>query len=210
VAVLLDHVDGRHPDLTQPGDIAAIADVLADQARELEPSPAGIDVPSIVEPVTRWQKRWDVLAEAPQPYLPAWAAADFDRLHARVRALPDRLTDDCLCHFDVRADNLLLRPDGSPVVLDWGLPHRGPSWTDLAFLAGQLPPEAAGDALTAWLAPSAREIAVDVLLTFAGQQAWWSRQPAPPALPTLPAFCREDAHHLFRTLQHVEGADSTP
>jgi hypothetical protein len=203
VALMLDHIDGRYPDLSVAADVRTIAGALSAQSRELTPAPQAVDVPTLAERTTRWARRWTAMAEAPVRYLPAWAAADFDALYARVDALPRRLDATTLCHLDVREDNLLIRPDGSAVILDWGRPHRGPGWADVALLAGQVPPGEAERALVDWAPEAALDTATDLLLSFAGQAAWWAQQPPPPALPNLPAFCRQDAEHVFRSLERL-------
>jgi aminoglycoside phosphotransferase (APT) family kinase protein len=198
---MLDHIDGRYPDLRSDADAQIIADTLAEQARELTPAPQSIEVPTLSERTERWARRWEAIADEPVRYLPTWAVEEFDALYARVQVLPHRLTTSTLCHLDIREDNLLIRPDGSAVILDWGRAHRAPTWADLTLLAGQLPAESAGRALRTWIPSAERATAIDLLLTFAGQAAWWAQQPPPPGLPNLPAFCRQDADHLLELLQ---------
>ena len=75
------------------------------------------------------------LAAGPAAALPAWVVSRFDELLVRVTRLPGELPATTLCHFDIRDDNLLVRPDGEVMVLDWGMARLGPSWTDLVLLA---------------------------------------------------------------------------
>ena len=35
-----------------------------------------------------------------------------------------------VAHWDIRVDNLLRRPDGRIVFVDWGMAARGPAWVD--------------------------------------------------------------------------------
>ncbi|MCM3515590.1 phosphotransferase [Nocardioides sp. P86] len=61
--------------------------------------------------------------------MPAWVRRERDALAgllARVRLEPV----DHVVHFDIRDDNLLVRPDGGVVFLDWGAFGVGPAWTD--------------------------------------------------------------------------------
>jgi len=41
-----------------------------------------------------------------------------------------------VAHWDIRVDNLLRRPGGEIVFVDWGMAARGPAWAVTAFLAG--------------------------------------------------------------------------
>lgn len=45
-----------------------------------------------------------------------------------------------LCHWDLREDNLIIRPDRRPaVIVDWGLARIGPEWADRFRLALEFP-----------------------------------------------------------------------
>ena len=46
----------------------------------------------------------------------------------------DDLRGDRLVHLDARADNLLIRPDGTVVVVDWPWAARGAGWFDALAL----------------------------------------------------------------------------
>ena len=199
VAVVLDHVDGRFPDLAVDADFAAVAATLHRQVAELTPAPDGVTVLPLATTAERWANRWTQhLAADPGRYLPPWAVARFDELHDRVGDLAGQLPTTTLCHFDVRDDNLLVRPDGAVVVLDWGLARLGPAWTDLVMLAAQRPTAAAAQQwLQRWVPSGAEELVTSFVLAFGGSQAWNGEQPAQPSLPTLAAFCRADARRLL-------------
>ena len=113
-----------------------------------------------------------------------------------MRRLPDRLPPRTLCHFDIRDDNLLIRPDGTAAVIDWGMARLGPVWVDPLLLALQ---QGTGSAvrLVTSLPPAEQETAVDFLTAFAGSQAWNARQPARPGLPHFAAFCADDVTRLL-------------
>ncbi|PZF81472.1 aminoglycoside phosphotransferase family protein [Jiangella anatolica] len=199
VALLLEDVDGRPPDLADPHgvDEAAVRATVERQARELTPAPAGTPairrLPDVAE---RWRERWADLAGAPDHVLPPWTAGRVAELYRRVATLPERLTTESLCHWDVREDNLLIRPDGSAAIVDWGMACLGPSWGDAFVLALTWMDTAAFDSLTAAL-PVDPEVVTDLLLAFAGAQAWRGAQPEQPGLPTLAAFCRAEAARGF-------------
>ena len=194
-ALLLDHIDGRHPDLGDPVEYRAAADLVAAQVAELTPAPT-VDATPLAETARRWARRWNDVAADPARYLPPWAAARAEELIARVRRLPDRLSPLSLCHFDIRDDNLLIRPDGTAAILDWGMARLGPAWVDPLLLALQNSTDSAVRQVDR-LDPAEQEAAVDFLTAFAGSQAWNAQQPARPGLPHLAAFCAEDATRLF-------------
>ena len=62
--------------------------------------------------------------------MPAWVVERLDDLMADCHRLVERAEPDRLVHWDIRDDNLLTRPDGSIVFVDWGQASRGPAWTD--------------------------------------------------------------------------------
>ena len=194
-ALLLEHVEGRHPDLGATLDHRAAANLVAAQVAELTPPPAA-DATPLAESARRWARRWSTIAADPAGYLPAWAAARTDEMLARARRLPDRLPAQTLCHFDVRDDNLLVRPDGTAAILDWGMARLGPSWADPFLLALQNSTDTTVRVVST-LTPTEHEAAVDLITALAGSQAWNARQPAPPGLPHLPAFCADDATRLL-------------
>jgi hypothetical protein len=194
-ALLLEHVEGRHPDLGATLGHRAAANLVAAQVAELTPPPAA-DATPLAESARRWARRWSTIAADPAGYLPAWAAARTDEMLARARRLPDRLPAQTLCHFDVRDDNLLVRPDGTAAILDWGMARLGPSWADPLLLALQNSTDTTVRVVST-LTPTEHEAAVDLITALAGSQAWNARQPAPPGLPHLPAFCADDATRLL-------------
>lgn len=134
VALLLDDVEGRHPDLDDPADADAVRGVVRAQARSL--SDAAGSIPVATEDMAARVRRWhDLVAgatehEAARAALPAWWHRDEPALLARIAALADRISVAAWCHLDVRDDNLLIRPDGRAVILDWGMSCPGPSWLD--------------------------------------------------------------------------------
>ncbi|TDE00339.1 phosphotransferase family protein [Jiangella asiatica] len=196
VALLLADVDGRYPDLADPHgpDAVAVRATLERQARELTPSPPGLHVRTLPEMAGRWLSRWQEIAADPARFLPEWAVARAGVLHDRVATLPTRLATETLCHWDVRDDNLLIRPDGGVVIVDWGMACIGPAWGDAFALALTWADSPVFDEL---MRPADPETVTDLLLLFGGSQARRAAMPAPPGLPAFPAFCRRDADRQF-------------
>lgn len=198
VALLLADVDGRAPDLTDPvgADAVAVRALVERQARELTPSPLGPGLRTLAEMAETWRGRWADLAGAPDGVLPPWMAGRIRDLYRRVATVPERLTAETLCHWDVRDDNLLIRPDGSAVIVDWGMACLGPSWADAFMLALTWVETPAFDDLMA-AQPVDADLVTDLVLAFAGSQAWRGAQPAPPGLPTFADYCRAEAIRGF-------------
>ncbi len=199
VALLLEDVDARPPDLADPygTDAAAVRELVGRQARELTPPPPGVSGNRLLpEMAERWRERWAELAGAPDHVLPPWMAGLVAQLYRRVATLPERLTTEALCHWDVREDNLLVRPDGAAVIVDWGMSCLGPSWGDAFMLALTWVDTPAFDELMA-TQPVGPDVVTDLLLAFAGAQAWRGAQPPQPGLPTLAEYCRAEAARGF-------------
>ena len=127
VALVLEDVDGTHPDLS---DDAAMDRLLADVDR----LPAVLDerVPVVPAPkpddgglndlragFEKWAAAFSLLDEVPRDLAPQWLVEGADEYGARVRAMAEQPFEH-LVHWDIRNDNLLQRPDGSIVFVDWG------------------------------------------------------------------------------------------
>jgi len=195
VALLLEHVEGRYPDLDDDDHFNALAAAMAQQSRELTPAPQGVPSGAMMSNnARRWAPRWQVIAADPNSFLPAWAVTRADELLDRALSLPDQLLAESLCHCDGRDDNTLIRPDGTAVILDWGMWQLGPHWLDLALLAVQRSdPLKANSWLQSWLPPEHSEAVTNLLVSFGGSQAWRAAQPWDPMLPAMQAYSLEDA-----------------
>jgi len=95
-----------------------------------------------------------------------------------------------LVHFDIRADNVLVRENGTAVIVDWSSACRGAGWLDSLLLAldcavqgGPPPDEVLSAARPAALVPPERLRCVVAALT--GYFIDHARRPAPPGLPTV-------------------------
>jgi hypothetical protein len=200
VAILLEDVPGRHPD---QADEDAVWTVVTAQTAELTPPP--VNVLTLADRArSRWLPRWAEVMTQPVRYLPAWCLPRADEYAVRVAALPEQLEPTTLCHWDIRDDNLLVRPDGSVVIVDWGMSCLGPRWADELCFAFALAQPAHAGALLDRIAERHRvpgDLLTDVLLGLAGMLAWAAFQPAPPGLPTMPAFRAEEATRLFALLR---------
>jgi hypothetical protein len=95
-------------------------------------------------------------------------------------------------HTDVRADNLLVRPDGVVTVVDWPWACREPAWLDALLLLVNVRLFSGHDVraqltwLTAVTGVDRGDLAV--LAGVAGFFADAARRPAPVGLPNVRAF----------------------
>lgn len=200
VAFLLEDVAGRHP---EPADADAVLAVVTAQAAELTPPP--VTILTLADRArSRWLARWPEVAVEPGRYLPDWLAPRAAECAARVATLPDRLAATTLCHWDVRDDNVLIRPDGSVVIFDWGMSCLGPIWADEFCFAIALADPAHGPELLDRI--SARydvssDVLTDMLLGLIGLLSWGARQPPPPGLPTMPAFRAAEAERFLNLVR---------
>ncbi len=196
-ALLLEEVGGAVP--VTPWTVEAARAVLADVvACTAAATPCPVpDLPPFSAAVADELSRWALLVDEPPADLTGWERAHLDRLVC----VPDRLLDrggcvgDSLVHTDLRADNLLVTPDGSTVLLDWAWACVGPAWVDPVLLAldmavhGGLDPQALVEDLPAVRAADPRDV-TDVLAGLTGMWGVSMRRPAPPHMPTLRSFQR--------------------
>jgi hypothetical protein len=174
VALLLEDVEGRHADLSDDQEMAtllAATDRLGERlARVPVPtrlarsfaSPGYVDVWAVF---AGWAEAADHIADLPHDLVPPLVRRQASRCRDLVRGLLAPGSSG-LAHWDIRNDNLLMRPDGSIVFVDWGACAVGPRWVDplLARLervdspwfdesaaASELLAEAGEDLVTGWL-----------------------------------------------------------
>lgn len=132
VALLIEDVEGRHPDFTDAAELAAVLNGTDRLSEVLQ----GLDVPASVNLVDvgfvfgKWAENLDRLADAPaEAPVPAWLRSDPHGWAAVLREHAERPMPH-VAHWDIRVDNLLRRPGGDIVFLDWGAAARGPAWAD--------------------------------------------------------------------------------
>jgi hypothetical protein len=200
VVLVLEDVAGTHPRTPWvESEIHAAAAALRDLAAALTPSPIP-GLPAAADHFASDFHRWHDLAASPPDDLDPWAA---DRL-GTLRAAADRgLTaitgGQTVVHSDLRADNILIRPDGRFVFIDWPWGCTGPDWLDAVLLAINVIVHG-GDPgpLTAGVDP---ELTTGVVAGITGYFHYQSRLPAPPGLPTVRAFQRFQGDALLPWLR---------
>ena len=148
----------------------------------------------------------------PPPRLDPWVAAHLAELCAAADRGLACLTGDTLCHLDVRADNLLIGPDGAVTVVDWPWACRGPAWLDTAMLLVNVRlhgghAERVLTDLAARTGADPRDF-TDVLAGAAGDFLDAARRPAPAGLPTLREFQRAQGEALLPWLRERRATGS--
>jgi hypothetical protein len=194
VALVLADVEGRHPVTPwEPGEIAAVLDTLQRLADELTPVPAGLVVRRTEEELGGDFAGFDNLAAEPWDELPPPARDHFDELRSLAARAGEACHGESLVHLDVRADNMLVRPDGSVVLVDWPWACRGAAWIDSVSLLLNVALYGGHDVEALMTASPVLRAAdpAEVTAFLAGLAAYFldvARQPSPPGLPTLRAF----------------------
>jgi hypothetical protein len=194
VALVLADVDGRHPMTPwETAEIAAVLETLQRLADELTPVPVGLVVPRTEDELRNEFGGFDKLASEPWDDLPSLASDHLDELRALAFRGIDACHGESLVHLDVRADNLLVRPDGSVVLVDWPWACRGAAWIDSVSLLMNVALYGGHD-VEALMTRSPVLCAADpdvVTAFLAGLAAYFldaARRPAPAGLPTVRAF----------------------
>jgi aminoglycoside phosphotransferase (APT) family kinase protein len=206
---VFDDVDGRHPDLADPAQLAAVLSTVDAMGRLLTPCPVPW-APAIAGKLGPAFGGWRQLREVgPAAELDAWQRAHIDKLVALEAGWVDATRGDTLLHLDLRADNLLRTPDGRIVAVDWAHPAVGARWVDAAgtVIASVLPVDVADRTLrTGTGLAGTDQAAIDTFLcALAGYWQRSSRLPAPPASPNLREHQRVRALAATRLLAHRTG-----
>ncbi|WP_412748909.1 aminoglycoside phosphotransferase family protein [Krasilnikovia sp. M28-CT-15] len=195
VALVLEDIEGRHPYTPwRPDELAAAVRGLRLLATALTPSPMA-DLPMAADRLADNFAGWDRLAADPPPDLDPWARDHLDELRAAARWALTTLDGDTLCHCDVRADNMLLRPEGTVVVVDWPWGCVGPDWLDTVLLAENVIVHG-GDPAPVLTGIDPRTVTA-IMAGLAGYFVDRARQPPPPGIPTVRAFQRAQGEALL-------------
>ena len=202
VALVLEDVEARHPSTPwQADELRAVVDALHQVASVELPSdaPLGPIEDALAGDADEW-RRIDLDALPPLPRgIDAWVREHRDELTDAATRGATAARGDRLVHYDTRADNILLRPDGSVVLVDWPWAARGAGWFDALSLLINVryyDPDADVEGLISRhpvFAGMPAAAATDVLTGFAGMFLGSSLRPAPPNMPTLRGFQRDQA-----------------
>ncbi|WP_412742691.1 aminoglycoside phosphotransferase family protein [Krasilnikovia sp. MM14-A1004] len=199
VALVLEDIEGRHPHTPwRPDELTAAVHGLRQLAAALTPSPVA-GLPTAGDRLADNFAGWDRVAADPPPDLDPWAADRLDELRAAAHEALTMLHGDTLCHCDVRADNMLLRPDGTVVFVDWPWGCIGPDWLDTVLLAENVIVHG-GDPAPLLTDVDPRAVTT-IMAGLAGYFVDRARQPPPPGIPTVRAFQRAQGAALLPWLR---------
>ncbi|GAA5157036.1 aminoglycoside phosphotransferase family protein [Ornithinimicrobium tianjinense] len=208
VALVIEDVEGRHPlvpwtDAELRSSLAALTHLAGRTAPAAWPALHE----ELVGEFGAWARIRDAGPAEEATPLDPWVVDRLDGLVAlAARTLP-RLAGGSIAHTDVRADNLLVTPDGSVRLVDWPWASRGAPWADAVMLLVNV--RWGGDLdvrphLGAVLDLGASH--EDVLGLVAGLGGFFTEagtRPPAAGLPTLRAFQREQGHACVRLLQEL-------
>jgi len=211
VVLLLEFVEGRPAPLPWTAETAAAAlSNLTELAEALTPAPPGVTAPAataLAPMVDGW------LSLVGRPDLDPWLAGRLDLLRTVSQDVLAHVGGETLVHLDLRADNLMLRPDGRLVVVDWAWAVRGAAWVDPALLTIEFISSGDDtvdpDALVTRIATAhgiSTSLVVDLLVGVLGFFENVGRHADPPGLPTLRQFQRFQAEALRNWLRNSEHA----
>jgi aminoglycoside phosphotransferase (APT) family kinase protein len=203
VVLVLEDVEGAHPDLADDAvmgrllaDVERLSAVLAERVPVVPtPDPGGGGLNSLRDLFTAWADAVARLDEVPEGLAPRWLVDQADDVATRVRALAE-VPMEHLVHWDIRNDNLLQRPDGSIVFVDWGQAGVGPDWLDPLLARLERVEHPWFDASLAGspaLARAGDELVTTWLLGFGGALAYRAHVAVDVNLPTLNDFRRRES-----------------
>ena len=214
VVLIFDEVDGQPPDLPWRLENLGASFVAVDQLAALTtPCPVpGLapfaDVHADHFASYRRLAGGDPLVDR----VDSWSRQHLDRLARLESEFAAASAGQSLLHSDLRADNLLVRDDGSVVIIDWPGACVGAAWVDKALmlpsvgLAGGPSPMEVEQALEPFAGVDP-EAVNRVVAALAGFFTVNGAQPDPPGLPTLRAFQRAQAEITRRWLGQRLGLD---
>jgi aminoglycoside phosphotransferase (APT) family kinase protein len=208
VALVLEDIEGRHPATPwTPEELDRVLTVLQHLAVSLTPPPLS-DVDSAVDFLAEDFGGWHRICADPPADLHPWAIQHLDELRALAERGLAALTGDTLVHTDIRADNILLSPQGTVTIVDWPWACRGPAWLDTLLLLINARLYGARHTHTlltrhAAVTGADPQDLIAVLTGIAGFFADAARQPPPKGLPTVRAFQRAQADTVLSWLREI-------
>lgn len=206
IALVLQDVEGRHPvtPWTAP-ELDAVLGTLGALAAGMTPCPIP-DLPTVAGLLGNDLRGWERLAADPPDDLDPWAVAHLPELVELGAAGVAALDGETVAHTDIRADNLLVGPDGTVTVVDWPWACVGPAWLDSMMIMVNVNLFGGHDVdalLAAHTTPLGARPA-DVTGVLAGMTGYFldaARRPAPPGIPTVRAFQRAQGDASLRWLR---------
>jgi aminoglycoside phosphotransferase (APT) family kinase protein len=134
VALVVEDVDGVAPaEPWRPAELAQVVEAMAGLADRLTPSPIAGRPVAVLD--AKAFRGWRSLAADPDAAAPLGpvVCARLDELAGIEATWTAAAEGGALVHGDLRADNILLTPDGV-IFVDWPHARIGAPWLDLLFL----------------------------------------------------------------------------
>ncbi len=213
VALLIEDVDGRHPDFTDPAELEAVlagTDRLAGVLRE-RGVPSSVTLVDVADVLGKWADSLDALPGcAPDVPVPAWLRTDRREWASVLRHEAGRPMEQ-VAHWDIRVDNLLRRPGGEVVFVDWGVAARGPAWADPLLARLERVEDAWFDGSVAdspALAAAGDELVTAFLAGFGAHLALRSAVAVDINLPTLNDFRIRESRRMLGAVARRTGRPS--
>jgi hypothetical protein len=223
VALILEDVEGTHPDFSDDAvmdRLLTTTDELVEVMNARTPDPprpatgGGSTVPlyragptDLRQVYAAWLNGLDQAHVVPPDLVPAWVVERREDLRVGVAALADDPVDHVV-HWDIRNDNLLQRPTGELVFLDWGAFGIGTGWLDplLARLERvHLPWFDASVSSSPALASAGEDRITSWLVGLGTQLAWRAHTATDVNLPALKEFRRaESARFLAAAARRLD------
>jgi hypothetical protein len=186
-----------------------VLDALAVLAKPMLPENAVI--PPLAGELATLFGGWGRITDASrlplEPDLGEWTQQRMPEFVTSSALALEDVRGDRLVHMDTRADNILIRPDGSVVLVDWPWAARGVGWFDALTLLVNVrlyDPHHDVEAVIRdhrVFRDMPTDAATRVLTALAGFFLEGSMQPDKPGLPTLRRFQRDQAVACLRWLR---------
>jgi aminoglycoside phosphotransferase (APT) family kinase protein len=192
VALVYEDVEGRHP--AMPWRTEELEHVMASLVRLHEAlTPCPVPDCSRVVDDAETAAEFASWSTVDPDTLDEWTRTNLAELIALEGEWRQAAAGDTLLHLDLRADNMLIRPDGEVMFVDWPWGARGAPLLDVVGFAPSVRMQGGPD--LDWLlarhpaaAAGGRRAADSLLAAVAGMFTTRAQRPPPPGLPTLRAF----------------------
>ncbi|MBO1331753.1 aminoglycoside phosphotransferase family protein [Streptomyces sp. VRA16 Mangrove soil] len=197
VALAFERVPGRQPEVPWRRDeLNRVLDAVGELARTLTPAP--FDAPPAVEALAGTFDGWRQLLDqdlVEAAHLDPWTARNVPALVELASTWAEFASGDTLAHGDLRADNMLLTPEGRVVFVDWPHVLRAAPWLDLLLMLPCVAAQGGPDPEVLFTGhPLGRDADPEgvtrTLAALTGYFLFHAALPDPPGLPTLRSFQR--------------------
>lgn len=135
-AILCEHVEGAPPNWDNANDRRLVFQASTELQRALRHRGADLELRTADRSVALWHSAWSPLVQDHGKQIPDWAKPLIGGLVARSATASKHVMGSDLLHWDLRSDNIVLRPPRT-VFVDWGKARMGRGWIDVGLLCSQ-------------------------------------------------------------------------